>query len=131
MPPLSIGDVGEIDDITFNSKGSTCGPDRTTHYPEILDFELKVRTLAYLLWRGSPYILDVRRKVHKMKHCRSVVPSLWDLIPDNLRWRRCNNNRNKVHNKCNALDCPEIHSLGSVEKLSFMVQKRLGNLCSK
>ena len=63
MPPLSIGDVGEIDDITFNSKGSTCGPDRTAHHPEILDFELNVRTLAYLLWRGSPYILDVRRKV--------------------------------------------------------------------
>lgn len=41
MPPLSIGDVGEIDDITFNSKGSTCGPDRTAHHPEILDFELK------------------------------------------------------------------------------------------
>ena len=56
--------MGEIDDITFNSKGSTRGPDRTAHHPEILDFELNVRTLAYLLWRGSPYILDVRRKVY-------------------------------------------------------------------
>ena len=64
MPPLFIGDVGEIDDITFSSKGSTCGPDRTAQHSEILDFELKVRTLAYLLWRWSQYILDVRRKVH-------------------------------------------------------------------
>ena len=32
------------------------------------------------------------------------VPSLWDLMPDDLRWRRCNNNRKKVHNKYNALE---------------------------
>ena len=32
--------------------------------------------------------------------CKSGIPSLWDLIPDDLRWSWCNSNRNKVHNKC-------------------------------
>ena len=33
----------------------------------------------------------------------SQDPNLWDLMPHDLRWSWCNNNRNKVHNKCNAL----------------------------
>ena len=35
---------------------------------------------------------------------RTGVPNLQDLMPDDLRWSLCNNNRNKVHNKCNALE---------------------------
>ena len=35
------------------------------------------------------------------------VPNLWDLMPDDLRWSRCNNNRNKVQNKCNVLESPQ------------------------
>ena len=38
------------------------------------------------------------------------VPSLQDLVPDNLRWSWCNNNRNKVHNKCNVLESSWSHS---------------------
>ena len=34
---------------------------------------------------------------------KAGVPSLQDLMPDDLRWNWCNNNRNKVHNKCNVL----------------------------
>ena len=34
---------------------------------------------------------------------KAGVPKLWDLMPDDLRRSWCNNNRNKVHNKCNAL----------------------------
>ena len=37
------------------------------------------------------------------------VPSLWDLMPDDLRWSWYNNNGNKVHNKCNALESPWNH----------------------
>ena len=33
---------------------------------------------------------------------RTRVPNLQDLMPDYLRWSRCNNNRNKMHNKCNV-----------------------------
>ena len=29
----------------------------------------------------------------------AVVPNLWDIMPDDLRWRWCNNNRNKVHSR--------------------------------
>ena len=47
------------------------------------------------------------------------VPNLWDLTPDDLRWSSCNNNRNKGHNKCNALESSPKHPpLQSVEKLS-------------
>ena len=30
--------------------------------------------------------------------------NFWDLVPDDLRWSWCSNNRNKLHNKCNALE---------------------------
>ena len=35
---------------------------------------------------------------------KTGVPSLWYLMPDELRWSWCDNNRNKVNNKCNALE---------------------------
>ena len=35
---------------------------------------------------------------------KTGVPSLWDLMPDELRWSWCDYNRNKVNNKCNALE---------------------------
>ena len=40
---------------------------------------------------------------------RTGLPNLWDLMPDDLRWGWCNNNRNKVHNKCNALQSSRNH----------------------
>ena len=45
----------------------------------------------------------------------SRVFNCQDLMPDDLRWSRCNNNRNKVHNKCNVLESP-LNQF--VEKLS-------------
>ena len=32
------------------------------------------------------------------------VPSLWDLMPNDLKWSWCDHNRNKVHNKCSELE---------------------------
>ena len=46
-----------------------------------------------------------------MVSSRAGVPSLWDLMPDGLRWSWCNNNRNKMHNKCNALESSWNHLL--------------------
>ena len=40
---------------------------------------------------------------------KSGVPNLWDLMPDDLRWSWCNNHRNKVHGKCNALESSWNH----------------------
>ena len=37
------------------------------------------------------------------------VPDLQDLMPDDLRWRWCNNDRNKIHNKCNVLESSPNH----------------------
>ena len=37
------------------------------------------------------------------------VPNLWDLMPDDLRWSWPNNNRNKMHKKCNALESSQNH----------------------
>ena len=37
------------------------------------------------------------------------VSKLQDLIPDDLRWSRCNNTRSKVYNKCNALESSQSH----------------------
>ena len=38
------------------------------------------------------------------------VTNLQDLMSDDLRWSWCNNNRNKGHNKCNALESSWNHS---------------------
>ena len=61
------------------------------------------------------------------------VPNLWDLVPDDLRWGLCNNNRNKMHNKFNALESSQNHPHPwSMEKLSstklVFGAKRLGLL---
>ena len=50
------------------------------------------------------------------------VSHLQDLMPDDLRWNWCNNNRNKVPKKCNVLESswnhlPSHHSQ-SMEELS-------------
>ena len=41
-------------------------------------------------------------------HSKLGVPNLWGLMPGDVRWACCNNNRNKMHSKCDALE-----SLGS------------------
>ena len=45
-------------------------------------------------------------------HSKSGVPILWGLMPDDLRWTCCNNNRNKVHNECNVLESSGNHPPG-------------------
>ena len=40
---------------------------------------------------------------------RAGVPSLWNLMPYDLRWGLCNNNRNKVHNECKVLESSGSH----------------------
>ena len=66
-----------------------------------------------------------------MKCLKAGFPNLWDIKPDTLRSISCNNNRNKVYNKCNVLESSPNHPpLPSVEKLFHtqltLVQKRLG-----
>ena len=42
---------------------------------------------------------------------KAEVPNLWDLMSDDLSRSWCNNNKNKVHNKCNVLESPWNHAL--------------------
>ena len=62
------------------------------------------------------------------------VPNLRDLMPDDLGWSACNNNRNKVHNKCSELESSWNHPFPSVEKLSSTKQvpaaRKIGDRCS-
>ena len=52
---------------------------------------------------------------------RAGVPMFPDLMSDDQRWSWWNNNRNKVHNKCNVLESFWSHSPPqSMEKLSSM-----------
>ena len=76
------------------------------------------------------------------EYCQSVkagVPNLWDLMPDDLRWRWCNNNRNKVHNKFNVFESSTTvppHPPSASGKVFFQgtgpwCQKCWGPLCLK
>ena len=67
---------------------------------------------------------------------RQGSPNLQDIIPDDLKWSWCNNNRNKVYNKWNALESFWNHPpTPSVEKLSSTKPvpgaKKIGNCCCK
>ena len=65
-------------------------------------------------------------------------PQLQDLMPEDLRRSRCNQNRNKEHDKCNLLESFQNHApptLQSVEKLfsteSVPGVKKVGDRCIK
>ena len=63
---------------------------------------------------------------------RAGVPSILDLMPDDLRWSWCNNNRNKAHSKFNVLESSwnDSPNLGpwknSLPQNWSLVPKRLG-----
>ena len=61
-------------------------------------------------------------------------PNLWDLMPNDPRWSWCNNNGNKVHNKCDALGpSPNHPPPQSMEHLSSTKwvpgAKKAGDCC--
>ena len=81
----------------------------------------------------------VARKTEKSSHwprkgaclsSRAGVPNLQDLMPDDLRWSWCNNNRNKVQNKCNVLESsgnyPSLVLKNCLLWNQSLVPKRLG-----
>ena len=60
--------------------------------------------LSQLNCVGSSLTLDLQSQ-----SLRAGVLSLWDLMPDDLRWSWYNNNRNKVHSKFNVLEASPNH----------------------
>jgi len=63
------------------------------------------------LTRGTCHSLDFS--------VRPGVPSLWDLMPVDLRWSWYSNNRNKVHSKCNVLESSETICTAVCGKIVF------------
>ena len=78
--------------------------------------------------------LIVIEELNQCSLTNSGVPNLQDLIPDDLRWIWCNNNRNKVHNTCMCLNYPQTVSLFPTWRIVFFHetglwgQKRWGPL---
>ena len=77
----------------------------------------------------------VRKQMSPMLESSTAgVRNLRDLMPDDLGWSACNNNRNKVHNKCSELESSWNHPFPSVEKLSSTKQvpaaRKIGDRCS-
>ena len=62
---------------------------------------------------------------------RAGPPNLWDVMPDDLRWSWCNNNR--AHNIVMHLNHPQTIAPSSMEKLSSTKPvpgaKKVGNCC--
>ena len=75
----------EKSDWHRDSQNVTSGREVTELLPTTYLF-WEVKILMSELWSGPGF------------------PSLWDLMPDDPRWSWCNNNRSKVHNKCNVLE---------------------------
>ena len=65
---------------------------------------------------------DPTDRLNWLTDSRAGMPNLRDLVPHDLRWSWCNNNRNKVHNECNAPESSPNHPPPpwSVEKLSSL-----------
>ena len=85
-------------------------------------------------WKGL--VFDQGKKRCELASSTARVPSLSDLMPDDLRWSWCNINKNKVHNKCNALELSPNHLLlpgwgkKSLPQKQSLGLKRLGMDCS-
>ena len=59
--------------------------------------------------RSWTMLYKALQSLHLAHHSSPGVPNLGDLMPNDLRWKRCTNNRNKVHSKCNALESSPNH----------------------
>ena len=73
-----------------------------------------------LVWWGSEGTGRFSLLMEEETGSRIGIPNLQDLMPDDLRWSWCNNNRNTVRNKCNAFESSPNHPSPpeSVEKSS-------------
>ena len=56
---------------------------------------------------------------------------LWNLIPDGLRWSWCHNNKNKVYNKCHALNHSETIVIPPPSVHGKIVFHKIGPWCQK
>ena len=80
------------------------------------------------------------RKSHGQlwKGFRAGVPSLLDLMTDDLRWSCCNNSRGRVHRKCDVVELSRNHPpllVRSMERPSSVKldpgAHKVGDLCPR
>ena len=77
----------------------------------------QLRITSWGRWLGhgcnGPEIYDwpqtILLSAHYTDFCVAGFLNLQDLMPTDLRWSWCNNNRNTVHNKCNMLESSQNH----------------------
>ena len=79
-------------------------------------FPVGVQSLIWAIWQD---LIKFQIHINRLIFSNPQVPNLRDLMPDDLRWSWCNNNRNKVHNKYHVLESSWNHpSLQPMEELS-------------
>ena len=61
--------------------------------------------------RNHSACLPTPDRIHSFQILESRGPNLQHLMPDSLRWTWGTNNRNKAHNKCNALQFSSVTQL--------------------
>ena len=87
------------------------------HHRLILNHLSHLSNLPSLHFRANTYltIWEINSPMWttnelRMESSKTGVPNFWDLTADDLRWNWCNNNnRNKLHNQCNALESSPNH----------------------
>ena len=76
--------------------------------------------MSTLQWSMQWIHCLVRRSTWEM-HVMAGLSNLWELMPDDLKWSWCKNNRNKVYNKYNAVKLSWNHpSHWTMETFSSM-----------
>ena len=62
---------------------------------------------------------------------REEIPNLWELMPDELKWSWCNNDRNRVHNACNSVESSRNHPLPPPQSMEKIVFHKTSPWCRK
>ena len=99
-----------------------------------------VKTFGPEQEENTVFALESIHFIHLLTHkyglsTHSVVPNLWDPMPEDVGWSWCNNTRNQVHNKYNALESSPNHtpSPQSIEKFSSIKRvpdaENIGDSC--
>ena len=90
--------------LSYHTRAKNLGP-RYLYKTNLV----KLTLISYFFTIYHPNTKSLCLVNYLLHLCLTGVPSLQDLMPDDLRWSWCNNNRNKVHNTCNMLESSPNH----------------------
>ena len=101
--------------LSYHTKAKNLGPRNLYKTNPV---KLTLTSYFFTIYHPNPKSLCLVN--YSLLLCLTGVPSLQDLMPDDLRRSGCNNNRNKMHNKRNVLELSPNHPHPhpqSIEKL--------------